>query len=104
MDAEFFLVMEANTISTYRDSTGPAPVSWRGEGLGSGKGVLHHFFLLFRFILLFGPRRSHSSVPARTKLRPSRAAAVKDGPLFGPPEGLVLDRREHGGKLMWAGV
>jgi hypothetical protein len=35
---------------------------------------------------LFGPLRSHSSIPARTMVRPSRAAAVKDG----PPEGLVL--------------
>jgi len=42
---------------------------------------------------LFGPRRSHSSIPARTKVRPSRAAAVKDGPTWGPPEGLVLDGR-----------
>jgi hypothetical protein len=44
-----------------------------------------------------GPRRSHSSIPARTRVRPSRAAAVKDGPTSGPPGGLVLDRREHGG-------
>ena len=42
---------------------------------------------------MFGPRRSHSSIPARTKVRPSRAAAVKDGPTWGPPEGLVLDGR-----------
>ena len=26
-------------------------------------------------------------------MRPSRAAAVKDGPTWGPPEGLVLDGR-----------
>src|SRR5690349_10806974 len=48
---------------------------------------------------LFGPRRSHSSVPARTKVRPSRAAAVKRGPR-GPPEGLVFDGREHDGRLV----
>ena len=42
---------------------------------------------------MFGPRRSHSSIPGRTKVRPSRAAAVKDGPTWGPPEGLVLDGR-----------
>jgi hypothetical protein len=59
------------------------------------------FVLLLCGILLFGPRRSHSSVPARTKVRPARAAAVKHGPL-GPPEGLVLDGREHDGRLVCA--
>ena len=55
-------------------------------------------------ILLFGPRRSHSSIPARTMVRPSRAAAVKDGPTWGPPEGLVLDGREHDGRLVCVGI
>src|SRR6516164_8287501 len=41
-------------------------------------------------ILLFGPRRSHSSIPAGTRVRPSRAAAVKDGPTWGRPKGLSL--------------
>src|SRR5262249_39001971 len=50
-----------------------------------------HFVLLD--ILLFGPRRSHSSAPARGSRRPARGAAVKDGPL-GPPQGLVLYGRE----------
>src|SRR5262249_46345348 len=45
-----------------------------------------------------GPRRSHSSVPTRMRKRPARGVAVKDGPL-GPPEGLVLDGREHAGRL-----
>jgi hypothetical protein len=36
-------------------------------------------------------------------LRPSRAAAVKDGPTWGPPGGLVLDGREHGGRLVCVG-
>src|SRR5271165_6870885 len=62
-----------------------------------------HFVLQFRRILWFGPRRSHSSVPARTMVRRSRAAAVKDGPVLGPPEGLVLDGRERGGRLVWVG-
>src|SRR5262249_17750022 len=62
------------------------------------------FALLFGGILLFGPRRSHSSIPARTMVRPSRAAAVKDGPSWGPPGGLVLDSREHGGRLVCVGV
>src|SRR6516225_471556 len=59
---------------------------------------------MFGAILLFGPRRSHSSVPARTMMRPSRAAAVKDGPTWGPPGGLVLDRRGHGGRLVCVGI
>ena len=33
--------------------------------------------------------------PDRGFATPSRAAAVKDGPTCGPPEGLVLDGREH---------
>ncbi len=33
----------------------------------------------------------------------SRAAAVKDGRLLRPPEGLVLDGREHDGRLGFAG-
>ena len=48
------------------------------------------------------PRLRH--VPARTKMRLSRAAAVKDGPSLGPPGGLVLDGREHDGRLMRAGM
>src|SRR6516162_11139596 len=59
---------------------------------------------MFGAILLFGPRRSHSSVPARTMMRPSRAAAVKDGPTWGPPGGLVLDGCEHGGMLVCVGI
>jgi hypothetical protein len=41
---------------------------------------------------------------ARTMMRPSRAAAVKDGPTWGPPGGLVLDGREHGGRLVCVGI
>ena len=37
-------------------------------------------------------------------VRPSRAAAVKDGPASGPPGGLVLDGREHGGRLVCVGI
>src|SRR5271169_4657622 len=37
-------------------------------------------------------------------MRPSRAAAVKNGPTSGPPEGLVLDGREHGGRLVCVGI
>jgi hypothetical protein len=36
-------------------------------------------------------------------VRPSRAAAVKDGRLLRPPEGLVLDGCEHGGRLVCVG-
>jgi hypothetical protein len=37
-------------------------------------------------------------------VRPSCAAAVKDGPTWGPPGGLVLDGREHGGRLVCVGI
>jgi hypothetical protein len=48
--------------------------------------------------------RSHSSVPARTMMRPSHVVAVKDGPTWGPPGELVLDGREHGGRLVCVGI
>jgi hypothetical protein len=38
------------------------------------------------------------------KMRPSHAAAVKDGPTQGLPGGLVLDPRKHGGRLMCVGI
>ena len=48
------------------------------------------------------PRLRH--VPTRTMVRLSRAAAVKDGPFLGPPGVLVLDGREHGGRLGCVGI
>jgi hypothetical protein len=36
-------------------------------------------------------------------LRPSRAAAVKDGRILRLPAGLVLDGREHDGRLACVG-
>jgi hypothetical protein len=36
--------------------------------------------------------------------RPPRAAAVKDGRFLRPPDGLVLDGREHGGRLVCAAI
>jgi hypothetical protein len=37
-------------------------------------------------------------------VRPSRAAAVKDSRLLRPPGGLVLDDREHDGRLVCVGI
>src|ERR1700732_5526530 len=82
-----------------RRRPGLTPVSWRDESLGSGSLGLRHVVLRFRGILWFGPRRSHSSVPTRALTRLPRAVAVKDGRFLRPPEGLVLDGREHGGRL-----
>jgi hypothetical protein len=48
----------------------------------------------------------HSSVPTRTMVRLARAAAVKEEGRPHPaaaPAGLVLDGREHGGRLMCVG-
>jgi len=86
-----------------RWATELAPVWWAVDSLASGSAVRGHFLLLSYPILLFGPRRSHSSVPARRCDQPARAAAVKDGPL-GPPEGLVLDGGEHAGRLVRVGI
>src|ERR1700738_4202819 len=83
---------------------GLTPVSWRDESLGSGSLGLRHVVLRFRGILWFGPRRSHSSVPTRALTRLPRAVAVKDGRFLRPPEGLVLDGREHGGRLVCVAI
>ena len=85
-------------------STGLTPVSWSDESLGSGSLALRHVVLRFRGILWFDPRRSYSSVPTRALTRLPRAVAVKDGRLLRPPEGLVLDGREHGGRLMCVAI
>ena len=37
-------------------------------------------------------------------VRLPRTVAVKDGPYLGPPAGLVLDGREHGGRLVCVGI
>ena len=37
-------------------------------------------------------------------VRLPRTVAVKDGPYLGPPKGLVLDGREHGGRLVCVGI
>ena len=63
--------------------------------------IWRHVALLFRDILWFGPWRSHSSAPTRRMMRPWRAAAVKDGRFLRPPGGLVLDGREHDGRLVY---
>lgn len=44
-----------------------------------------------------------SSVPACRLPTPSHAAAVKDGPVSGPPAGLVLDGCEHDRSLAFGG-
>src|SRR5215471_17934827 len=87
-----------------RGRTGLTPVSWRGESLGSGSLALRHVVLRFRGILLFGRRRSRSSVPTCALTRLPRAVAVKDGRLLRPPEGLVLDGREHGSRLVCVAI
>src|SRR6516225_4664469 len=65
---------------------------FRGELWAWDHGIWSEGILLSCLvgILLFGPRRSHSSIPAGTRVRPSRAAAVKDGPTWGRPKGLSL--------------
>jgi hypothetical protein len=47
-------------------------------------------------ILLFGPRREHSSVPATTFVAAARQGLSR---LAQPPEGLGFDSHEHGGTL-----
>ena len=72
--------------------------------MGLGSVVLRHVIL--RFLAFFGsaPRRSHSSVPTRALTRLPRAVAVKDGRFLRPPERLVLDGHEHGGRLVCVAI
>ena len=57
-------------------------------------------------VTFFGSTAGGAILPSltRTMMRPSRAAAVKDGPILGPPEGRVLDGREHGGRVVCVGI
>src|SRR6202165_2154931 len=62
------------------------------------KGASRHFGRPLHSILLFDPRREHSSVPTayfhrRRAQRPSRTALLQRR------RSLVLDGREHGGRL-----
>ena len=93
-------------IAVKNVSFGLTPVSWRDESLGSGSLALRHVILLSSrsWHSLVRPRRSHSSVPTRALTRLPRAVAVKDGRFLRPPEGLVLDGREHGGRLVCVAI
>src|SRR5208282_4491943 len=62
--------------------------------------IFHPFAFLLGFILLFDPRREHSSAPSayfhrRRAQRRSRTALLQRR------RRLVLDGREHGGRLVW---
>src|SRR5262249_30765266 len=94
----------AKSQSGSTPSSGLTPVSWRDESFGSGSPALRHVVLRFCGILWFGPRRSYSSVPTRALTRLPRAVAVKDGRFLRPPEALVLDGREHGGRLVCVAI
>src|ERR1700693_5084878 len=49
------------------------------------------------------PRRSHFSVPTAVQLRRRVERRPRMAAAWRPPEGLVLDGREHGGRLCHAG-
>jgi hypothetical protein len=61
------------------------------------RGHFHFFFSFFSAILLFDRRREHSSVPTAIPMAVARRGG--QGWREAPPEGLVLDRSEHGGTL-----
>src|SRR5215469_1024502 len=83
---------------------GLTPVSWRDESFGIRLCGFTSCYPPVPGILWFGRRRSHSSVPTRALTRLPRAVAVKDGRFLGPPEGLVLDGHEHGGRLVCVAI
>jgi hypothetical protein len=59
----------------------------------------------FRLTLFFCSTAPQSFFrPDRRHVWPSRAAGVKDGRFLQPPEGLVLDGREHDGSLVSIGA
>ena len=102
LDSFDFTIFLLLMVPIAKDWTCPGFVESCGLGISIAVGVSS--CLQFRDILWFDPWRSHSSVPTRTMVRPSRAAAVKDGPILGPPEGRVLDGRERGGRLACVGI
>jgi hypothetical protein len=65
---------------------------------------VHHaiFVVLCCFILLFGPRREHSSIPT-AHCRRRRAQRRSRTALLQRRRRLVLDGREHGGRLRVVG-
>src|SRR5215469_1578993 len=68
------------------------------------------FMVVLRFVTTEAPMlKAHllprlPDVPTRALTRLPRAVAVKDGRLLRPPEGLVLDGREHGGRLVCVAI
>jgi hypothetical protein len=52
---------------------------------------------------LFDLRRSHFSVPTAVQLRRRVERRSRMAAAWQPPEGLVLEGREHGGRLCHAG-
>jgi hypothetical protein len=84
-------------------ATGPAPVLRRGQGIRPD-GISSCFF---GGIFWFG--RDHLSVPACSLLRPPSGAAVRDGRQAVGATWLgasrpLLDGREHGGRMVCAGI
>jgi hypothetical protein len=80
-----------------RGRRGPAR---RGYGTNSTTGDVAEMLVAF-----FCSAPGGAILPPRpAMMRPSRAVAVKDGPGLGPPAGLVLDGREHGGRLVCVGT
>ena len=67
------------------------------------KGASRHFLSCCCFILLFDPRREHSSVPTAYYHR-RRAQRWSRTALFQRRRRLVLDQREHGGRLPVIGL
>jgi hypothetical protein len=61
------------------------------------KGISHHFWCCY-VILMFDPRREHSSVPTAYHHR-RRAQRRSRTALLQRRRRLVLDQREHGGRL-----
>jgi len=84
-------------------ATGPAPVLRSGQGIRPN-GISSCFFA---GIFWFG--RDHLSVPACSLLRPPSGAAVRDGRQAVGATWLgasrpLLDGREHGGRMVCAGI
>src|SRR6202790_5180987 len=87
------------SVSHPRSSNRTCPIKASGlYGAFFVKGASRHFGRPFHSILLFDPRREHSSVPT-AYLHRRRAQRQSRTALLQRRRRLVLDGREHGGRL-----
>jgi len=72
---------------------------FRGEMRAWDQALRLYVMFSSGFVAFFGSAPG-GAIPTRALTRLPRAVAVKDGRFLRPPERLVVDGREHGGRLV----